>query len=137
MELFKLLGTIAVDNQPAIKALEDTSKKAGVTSQETSDAFKKIGTVAGGIAKGIFTAGAALGGAWLAAIEGSREYRTEMGKLDTAFVTNGHSSAAAKQSMRQTILLLENKVEEDDVALKRMEYEVRRIEQAALYGNDN
>ena len=47
------------------------------------------------------------------------------------------SSAAAKQSMRQTILLLENKVEEDDVALKRMEYEVRRIEQAALYGNDN
>ena len=47
------------------------------------------------------------------------------------------SSAAAKQGMRQTILLLENKVEEDDVALKRMEYEVRRIEQAALYGNDN
>ena len=47
------------------------------------------------------------------------------------------SSAAAKQSMRQTILLLENKVEEDDVALKRMEYDVRRIEQAALYGNDN
>lgn len=47
------------------------------------------------------------------------------------------SSAAVKQSMRQTILLLENKVEEDDVALKRMEYEVRRIEQAALYGNDN
>jgi tetratricopeptide (TPR) repeat protein len=47
------------------------------------------------------------------------------------------SSAAAKQSMRQTILLLENKVEEDVVTLKRMEYEVRRIEQAALYGNDN
>ena len=98
MELFKLLGTIAVDNQPAIKALEDTTKKAGVTSQETSEAFKKIGTVAGGIAKGIGVAGAALGGAWLAAIEGSREYRTEMGKLDTAFVTNGHSSAAAKQT---------------------------------------
>ena len=98
MELFKLLGTIAVDNQPAIKALEDTTKKAGVTSQETSEAFTKIGTVAGGIAKGIGVAGAALGGAWLAAIEGSREYRTEMGKLDTAFVTNGHSSAAAKQT---------------------------------------
>lgn len=47
------------------------------------------------------------------------------------------SSAAAKQSMRQTILQLEKKVEEDDVALKRMEYEVRRIEQATLYGNDN
>jgi hypothetical protein len=47
------------------------------------------------------------------------------------------SSAAAKQGMRQTILQLERKVEEDDLMLKRMEYEVRRIEQAALYGNDN
>ena len=98
MELFKLLGTIAVDNQPAIKALDDTAKKAGVTSKETSEAFSKIGTVAGGIAKGIGIAGAALGGAWLAAIEGSMEYRTEMGKLDTAFVTNGHSSEAAKKT---------------------------------------
>lgn len=98
MEIFKLLGTIAVDNQTAIKALDDTAKKAGVTSKETSEAFKKIGTVAGGIAKGIGIAGAALGGAWLAAIEGSREYRAEMGKLDTAFVTNGHSSEVAKQT---------------------------------------
>ncbi|MBO7252278.1 MAG: hypothetical protein J6V25_06605, partial [Oscillospiraceae bacterium] len=43
-------------------------------------------------------AGAVLGGAWIAAIEGSREYRAEMGKLDTAFTTNGHSSQAAKQT---------------------------------------
>ena len=98
MELFKLLGTVAVDNSSAIKAMDETSKKAGSTSTETSEAFKKIGSVAGGIAKGIAVAGVALGGAWLAAIEGSREYRTEMGKLDTAFVTNGHSSEAAKKT---------------------------------------
>ena len=98
MELFKLLGTIEVENKPAIKALDDTAKKAGVTSEETSAAFQKIGSVAGTIAKGIFTAGAALGGAWIAAIEGTREYRAEMGKLETAFVTNGHSATAAKQT---------------------------------------
>lgn len=98
MELFKLLGTIAVDNSSAVKAMDETAKKAGSTSTETSDAFKKIGSVAGGVAKGVAVAGAALGGAWLAAIEGSREYRTEMGKLDTAFVTNGHSSEAAKKT---------------------------------------
>ena len=98
MELFKLLGTIAVDNKPAIKALDETAKKAGVTNKETSEAFRKIGSVAGGIAKGIGIAGAAIGGAWIAAIEGSREYRTEMGKLDTAFVANGHSSEAAKKT---------------------------------------
>ena len=47
------------------------------------------------------------------------------------------SSAAVKHEMRQEILLLERKVEEDDLAIKRMEYEVRRIEQGALYGNEN
>ena len=98
MELFKLLGTIAVDNQPAVKAMDETAKKASVTSKETSEAFSKIGSVAGTIAKGIGVAGVALGGAWIAAIEGSREYRTEMGKLETAFVTNGHSADAAKQT---------------------------------------
>ena len=98
MELFKLLGTIAIDNDKANKALDDTAQKASSTSNETQSAFSKIGSVAGTIAKGVVTAGAALGGAWLAAIEGSREYRTEMGKLDTAFVANGHSSEAAKQT---------------------------------------
>jgi hypothetical protein len=98
MELFKLLGTIAVDNESAVKAIDETAKKASVSSNETQEAFSKIGTVAGGIAKGIVVAGAAIGGAWVAAIEGSREYRTEMGKLDTAFVAAGHSSEAAKKT---------------------------------------
>lgn len=98
MELFKLLGKIAIDNEQANRALDETSEQANKTSGETSKAFQKIGSVAGTIAKGIATAGVALGGAWLAAIEGTREYRTEMGKLDTAFVTNGHSSEAAKKT---------------------------------------
>ena len=98
MEIFRLLGNVVIDNDSAIRALDDTSRQAAETSGETQDAFKKIGSVAGGIAKGIGVAGAALGGAWIAAIEGSREYRTEMGKLDTAFVANGHSSEAAKKT---------------------------------------
>lgn len=98
MELFRLLGTIAIDNTEANNALDETGERAQNTSNETESAFSKIGTVAGTIAKGVVTAGVAIGGAWLAAIEGSREYRTEMGKLDTAFVVNGHSSAAAKQT---------------------------------------
>lgn len=98
MELFKLLGTIAVNNDQANKALNDTSQNADEASNKVASAFGKIGSAAVTIGKGIMTAGAALGGAWIAAIEGSREYRTEMGKLDTAFVTNGHSSQAAKQT---------------------------------------
>ncbi len=98
MELFRLFGRIAIDNEEANRALNETSAEAEEASNQTSNAFQKIGSVAGTIAKGIATAGVALGGAWIAAIEGSREYRTEMGKLDTAFVTNGHSSEAAKKT---------------------------------------
>lgn len=98
MDLFKLFGTIAVNNDEANKAIDATKDKANEAGAETESAFSKIGGAATKIAKGIGVAGAALGGAWLAAIEGSREYRTEMGKLDTAFVTNGHSSQAAQQT---------------------------------------
>ena len=98
MELFKLLGTIAVDNAQAKEAIDDTANKAEAGSKKTDSSFKKIGESALKIGKSVLTVGAALGGAWIAAIESSREYRTEMGKLDTAFVTNGHSSEAAKKT---------------------------------------
>ena len=114
MELFKLLGTIAIDNEKANQALEETGQKAGQTGEETSGAFKKIGGAALTIGKAVVTAGAALGTAWIAAIEGSREYRTEMGKLDTAFTTNGHSSKAAKQTYSE----LQAVLGETDVAVE-------------------
>lgn len=98
MEIFKILGTIAVDNERANQALDETSEKAGQAGEETSGAFSKIGSAAMTIGKMVVGAGVALGTAWIAAIEGSREYRTEMGKLDTAFTTNGHSSEAAKKT---------------------------------------
>lgn len=98
MKLFQLLGTIAVENSDANRALDETGQKADGTRKQISDAFGKIGTAALGIGKAVLTAGVALGGAWIAAIEGSREYRAEMAKLDTAFVTNGHSSEVAKQT---------------------------------------
>lgn len=98
MELFKLFGRIAIENEEANRAIDETADRADQASNETETAFSRISTAAGTIVKGIAVAGAALGGAWIAAIEGSREYRAEMAKLDTAFVTNGHSSQAAKQT---------------------------------------
>ena len=44
MELFKLLGTIAIDNQGANESIEDTTDKAGKSESKISSAFKKIGT---------------------------------------------------------------------------------------------
>lgn len=48
--------------------------------------------------KGVLAAGASIVGGILLATEGTREYRTEMGKLDTAFTVAGHSSATAKNT---------------------------------------
>lgn len=98
MELFKLFGTIAIDNTKANEALDDTSDKAKDTSENTESAFTKMGGVAKNIALGIGAVGVALGGAFVSAVESTREYREEMGKLDTAFVTNGHSSENAKRT---------------------------------------
>lgn len=98
MELFRLLGTIAVDTTQAQQAIDEAATRAENGSRKTDSAFKKIGESALTIGKTVLSAGAVLGGAWIAAIESSREYRTEMGKLDTAFVTSGHASETAKKT---------------------------------------
>lgn len=98
MELFKLMGTIAVDANQAHKAIDDTSAKAEGAEKKTSSAFSAIGGAALKVGQMAVTAGAALGGAWIAAIEGTREYRAQMGLLDSAFAASGHSSTAAKDT---------------------------------------
>lgn len=98
MELFQLFGRIAIDNTEANQAINDTTNNARESESEQSKAFQKIGATAKKIGTGMLTIGAAIGGAFIGAVEGTREYRTEMAKLDTAFVTNGHSSETAKKT---------------------------------------
>lgn len=98
MELFRLLGTIAIDNTEANRAINETTENANNASDEVSSAFEKIGGVAGRIATGIGVAGAAIGGAFIATIESTREYRREMGLLESAYLTAGHSSEEAKET---------------------------------------
>jgi gas vesicle protein len=98
MELFKLLGTIAIDANQAHQAIDDTTSKAENASERTSSAFATIGGAAMKVGQMVITAGAALGGAWVAAIEGTREYRAQMGLLDSAFLKSGHSSTEAKNT---------------------------------------
>lgn len=98
MDIFTLLGTIAINNTEANKALDDTANKADDTSKQIDDALGKVGSAALGIGKAVVTAGAAIGGAWIAAIESTREYRSQMGLLDSAFQAAGHSSKEAKNT---------------------------------------
>ena len=116
MELFRLLGTIAINNDAANQALADTREQANQTSDETKEAFSAIASAAGKLVKGFAVAGAALGGAWIAAIEASREYRTEMGKLDTAFQVAGFSSETAKKTYSDFNALLGDSAQATEAA---------------------
>lgn len=98
MELFRLLGTIAIENEEANRAIAETANQAEDAGSRTNTALDGIGKAALGLGKVVVGAGIALGGAWLAAIEGSREYRAQMGLLDSAFQASGHSSAEAKNT---------------------------------------
>lgn len=98
MELFKLLGRIIIENEQANRALDETANQAEDTNARTNTALDGIGRAALGLGKLVVGAGVALGGAWVAAIEGSREYRAQMGLLDSAFQASGHSSTEAKNT---------------------------------------
>lgn len=98
MELFKLLGTIAIDNVKANGELDSTMEKAKMSEEELSGSFEKIGNAAGKIAIGIGTAAVAIGTAWVAAIESTKEYRVQMGMLETAYTNAGFSAESAKKT---------------------------------------
>ena len=106
MELFRLLGTIAIDNTKAKEAVDETTDKAKEGANETEEAFAKIGNVASTIARGIGIAGMAIGGSLIAATEGTREYRQQMGLLESSFKTANHSSEAAKNTYSELNALL-------------------------------
>lgn len=89
------------------KAIKETTKGLDKMDDSTKQVEKSsggLGAKLGGIAKtgvGVLAAGvAAATGALVASAEASREYRTEMGKLDTAFTTAGHSSEAAQTTYK-------------------------------------
>lgn len=98
MELFKLLGTIAIDTDKANQAIDDTTNKAEDAGDTQSGAFAKIGSAAATLGRGMVVVGGMIGGALIAATEGTREYRVSMGMLVTAFETAGHSADVAKST---------------------------------------
>lgn len=94
IEVFKLFGSIFVNNDEANKSIAETEKKSKGVASTLGNGIKtaaKWGTaLVGGAAAGV--------GALSTVAESTREYRTEMGKLDTAFTTNKFSAADAKQT---------------------------------------
>lgn len=94
VEIFKLFGSIFVNNDEANKSIAETEKKGKGVAATLGNGIKTAGkwgaAMVGGAAAGV--------GALSSVAENTREYRTEIGKLDTAFTTNKFTAADAKQT---------------------------------------
>lgn len=89
LDLFKLLGTIEVDNSKANKALDETSNKGEKTKGKLSSVFSAVGkgAVAVGktIATGLAVGGAAFAGLTAKALGAAGELEQNMGGSEAVF----------------------------------------------------
>jgi phage-related protein len=89
MELFKLLGTIAVSNDEAIKALDETGEKGEATESKLSKAFTNIGGAAVKVGKVLATSvaagAAAFGTLTVKAMNAAGELEQNMGGCEAVF----------------------------------------------------
>ena len=82
----------------AEKAVDEFADSAEKAERESRNLGSTLGSVAKNGLAALVTGVTALLGGMVASAEATRDYRREMGKLDTAFTTNGHSSEAAKKT---------------------------------------
>lgn len=87
-------------------AIDNLGKKSAEAAQESKDLADTVSNVAGTAYKGLLGAVGAGATALVGAAESTRDYRTEMAKLDTAFQDNGHSAGAAKNAYTDLVGIL-------------------------------
>lgn len=94
LEIFRLIGSVFVDTGQAEKSLKKTDK----TAEGFGSKLLAVGKTAGKFALAVGTAAVAAGTAVVALTESTREYRTEQGKLKTAFEVQNFSAETARKT---------------------------------------
>lgn len=93
------------DTEKGADKASDSLDEMAKSADKAGDSSEGLGSKLGGLVKGGLAAVAAAATAAIAGLVGSaeatREYRTEMGKLDAAFTTAGHTSGAATKTYKQ------------------------------------
>ncbi len=97
MELFKLLGTIAIESNGAVAAIDDTNKHAGQLSENLKKGIETVGKWGIAIATAAAGAATALG---TAAIKNASVYEDSFAKVSTLL----DSSSTDMDSYKQDIL---------------------------------
>jgi ABC-type transporter Mla subunit MlaD len=95
-EIFRLFGTIVVDNESAKKNIDKTVEHAEKQQKTMQDKLANFGKTAIKVGTAFATAAATLGAALVNVANNTRDYRQEMGKLETAFERNQFSAENAQ-----------------------------------------
>ena len=89
MDLFKLLGTVAIETDPAKKELDDVTDKAEKSEGKMSKSFSKLGSAAVKVGKvvatGMVAAGTAIAGLVASSVKAYAEYEQLVGGVETLF----------------------------------------------------
>lgn len=107
MELFRLLGTIAIDSSGANSAIDETTEKAEKSEGKISKAFEKIGSAAVKVGK-VMATGLAVGTAAVtalakSALDGYANYEQLVGGVETLFGAGGQSLEEYAESVGKSV----------------------------------
>ena len=83
------------------RATDDLGDASEKTAKDIEEANTSMGDFVGGGLTSVVGAATAAATALVAMTESTREYRTEMGKLNTAFTDNGHTAEAATTAYKE------------------------------------
>lgn len=103
--MFKILGTIAIDNSNANKSINETSGIADKAKSAMSASFSAIGSAAVAVGKaiaaGLAVGSAAMGALMKSSIENYADYEQLIGGVETLFGTSAESAAEFVKSARE------------------------------------
>jgi phage-related protein len=107
MDVFQLLGTIAINNQNAINALNQTSAAGNDAESKLSGAFKKIGGAAVAVGKAVGAAmvagGVAVTGLVTKSVQAYADYEQLEGGVQTLFGAGGRSLEEYAKSVGKSV----------------------------------
>ena len=88
MELFKLFGTIAVNNSEANQAIQETTEKGENLATTIGQSVSKAGETVSSIGKKLAPVSVAVGGVLTASAKGANDFSNGMAKMSTLFDTS-------------------------------------------------
>lgn len=88
MELFKLFGTIAVNNSEANQAIQETTEKGENLATTIGQSVSKVGETVSSIGKKLAPVSVAVGGVLTASAKGANDFSNGMAKMSTLFDTS-------------------------------------------------